>query len=511
MSGFAVVYNNQDHLELENMMKKIIHRGPYLCGKFKSKHILMGQNYLRGDVYLVKEDDFQMVVPVQDAKHSNLRICYDGQIGNWETLAHIQAGGLSSGPFREERLFLHLYRHYGREMLQYLDDAIFAIVITDGEDVFAARDLLGIKTLFYGRKNRALYFASELKSILVVTDEVYEFPAGHYMTSDGRLTPYAKLPDSPLEVLNVDLAEIKETIRDIITRSITHRVQFDAPTGCLLSGGIDSSVVAWLANDKYKKKFGNTIRFMTFVMGVGESEDIKNARLMADYLNSGHHELIVDLDQILETLPDVIYYLESFDPSLVRSAVSNYLISRYAKEMGIEVLLSGEGGDEIFCGYNYLKRFPADELFARQMECLGFLHNNASLRLDRMNLGNSIRVVAPLISGELLKYTLSIPNEFKLKSDGDQKIEKWIFRKAFEDVIPKEIVWRVKQEFSQGSGSADILQQYFKDKISDEELAITQGAHPMIRCKEEAFYFLIFADHFGTGRAVETVGQWVSL
>jgi asparagine synthase (glutamine-hydrolysing) len=128
-----------------------------------------------------------------------------------------------------------------------------------------------------------------------------------------------------------------------------------------------------------------------------------------------------------------------------------------------------------------------------------------------MNLGNSIRVVAPLISGELLRYTLSIPTEFKLKPDGDQKIEKWIFRKAFEDVIPKEIVWRVKQEFSQGSGSADILQQYFKDKISDEELAITQGAHPMIRCKEEAFYFLIFADHFGTGRAVETVGQWVSL
>jgi asparagine synthase (glutamine-hydrolysing) len=250
---------------------------------------------------------------------------------------------------------------------------------------------------------------------------------------------------------------------------------------------------------------------MTFALGVGESEDIKNARLMADHINSEHHELIVDLDQILETLPDVIYYLESFDPSLVRSAVANYLISRYAKEMGIEILLSGEGGDEIFCGYQYLKRFPADELFARQMECLGFLHNNASLRLDRMNLGNSIRVIAPLISGELLKYTLSIPTEFKLKQDGGQTIEKWIFRKAFEDMLPQKIVWRLKQEFSQGSGTADILQQYFKDKISDEELAVTQGKHPMVRSKEEAFYFHIFADHFGSGKAVETVGQWISL
>ncbi|MHC4457822.1 MAG: asparagine synthase-related protein [Planctomycetota bacterium] len=458
MSGFAVVYNNQDHLELENMMKKIIHRGPYLYGKFNSLRVLMAQNYLRGDVHPVNDDVFQMDLPVHDARNFNLRICYDGQIGNWETLAHSQGDGLSGGPYREERLLLYLYRQYGPEMLQYLGDAIFAFVISDGEGVFAARDLLGIKTLFYGKKNTAIYFASELKSILAVTDEVYEFPAGHYLTSDGQLTPHAKLPENPPDVLHDDLAETTETIRAIISRSITHRVQFNVPTGCLLSGGIDSSVVAWQANDNYKKKFGNNARLMTFALGVGESEDIQNARLMVDHINSEHHELFVDLNQILETLPDVIYYLESFDPSLVRSAVANYLISRYAKEMGIEVLLSGEGGDEIFCGYQYLKRFPADELFERQMECLGFLHNNASLRLDRMNLGNSIRVVAPLISGQLLKYTLSIPTEFKLKQDGGEAIEKWIFRKAFEEMLPQKIVWRLKQEFSQGSGTADIFQ-----------------------------------------------------
>jgi asparagine synthase (glutamine-hydrolysing) len=331
------------------------------------------------------------------------------------------------------------------------------------------------------------------------------------MTTDGQFIPYAKLPESQPEVMHVDLAEITETIRDVISHSITQRVEFGAPTGCLLSGGIDSSVVAWLANDNYKNKFGNTARLMTFALGVGESEDIKNARLMADHINSDHHELFVDLNQILENLPDVIYYLESFDPSLVRSAAANYLISRYAKEMGIEILLSGEGGDEIFCGYQYLKRFPIDELFKRQMECLGFLHNNASLRLDRMNLGNSVRVIAPLISGELLKYTLSIPSEFKLKQNGGQAIEKWIFRKAFEDILPKQIAWRLKQEFSQGSGTADILQQHFKDKITDEEFAITQREHPVVRSKEEAFYFNIFADCFGTGKAAETVGQWISL
>jgi asparagine synthase (glutamine-hydrolysing) len=302
-----------------------------------------------------------------------------------------------------------------------------------------------------------------------------------------------------------------DMIRSIILRSFENRVSFISPTGCLLSGGIDSSVVAWLASEAYRKKFGTNTRLKTFALGVGESEDIQYARMMAEHIKSDHHELMVDLNQILEVLPDVIYYLESFDPSLVRSAVSNFLISRYAKEKGIEVLLSGEGGDEIFCGYRYLQDFPPEELFARQMECLGFLHNNAVLRLDRMNLGNSIRVVAPLISGELLNYALSIPMELKLKPDREQKVEKWIFRKTFEDMLPKEIVWRLKQEFSQGSGSADILPQYFENAISNDELEYTKAYFPNIRSKEELYYFRIFSHHFGTGKALDTVGQWITL
>ncbi|MBW2642901.1 MAG: asparagine synthetase B, partial [Deltaproteobacteria bacterium] len=305
--------------------------------------------------------------------------------------------------------------------------------------------------------------------------------------------------------------EITATIRDIIQRSFHNRIDFNVPTGSLLSGGIDSSVIAWLASEAYMNKFGNDACLKTFALGVGESEDIKCARLMADHINSDHHELIVDLDQILAVLPEVIRCLESFDPSLVRSSVSNYLISQYAKEKGIEVLLSGEGGDEVFCGYLYLKEFPIEELFTRQMECIGFLHNNASLRLDHMNLCNSIRVVTPLISGELLNYAMTIPPEYKQKPDGDQKIEKWIFRKAFENVLPKEIVWRLKQEFSQGSGSADVLPMYFEEIIEDDELRAAQTGFPMVRSKEELYYFQIFTRHFGSGRAVDTVGQWIRL
>jgi len=270
-------------------------------------------------------------------------------------------------------------------------------------------------------------------------------------------------------------------------------------------------VISYLSSRLYKEKFGDEARLKTFAMGLAECGDVRHARTMAEHIGSDHEELIVGLGEILDALPKVVYYLESFDPSLVRSSVSNYLISKHAGEAGVEVLLSGEGGDEIFCGYTYLKDFPPEQLAAKQIECLGYLHSNASLRLDRMNQCNSVRVVAPLISGELLDYALRIPPQYKQKPDGDGKIEKWIFRKAYESVLPESIVWRGKQEFSQGSGSADVLPGYFEDAIDDRELAEAREKHPLLRSKEELYYFRIFAEHFGAERAVETVGQWISL
>ncbi|MEE9527750.1 MAG: asparagine synthase-related protein, partial [Syntrophobacteria bacterium] len=355
------------------------------------------------------------------------------------------------------------------------------------------------------------YLATELKSLAAVTDDIHEFPPGHYMDSGGSFSRFAELPKAPPEVLHSDLGQMIKDIRDIIQRSLRSRVDFTVPTAGLLSGGMDSSVINYLASELHREKFGKDARLKTFAMGVGESEDIRSARVLADHINSDHHELIVDLEQVVEVLPEVIYYLESFDPSLVRSSVSNFLISKYAREHGIDLLLSGEGGDEIFCGYLYLKDFPPEELFVHQMECIGFLHNNASLRLDRMNHCNSIRVVAPLISGELFRYMLAIPPEYKQKPDGDEKIEKWIFRKAFEPFLPEIITRRLKQEFSQGSGSAALLPDCFETSISDDELAEAQAKYPLVRSKEELYYFQLFTDNFGDGPALDTVGQWISL
>ncbi|MFC1903059.1 asparagine synthase-related protein [Chloroflexota bacterium] len=506
MSGLAVACGNSNRSEVEAIMRTIAHRGPYASGIHEGNQIIMAQNYLQADG-AVSGDGTK--IPVHSPRNTNLMICYDGQLGNWAVLARDH--NIPDGPFREERLLLALYEKYGRGMLKYLTDAIFSLVITDGKDIFAARDLLGIKTLFYGWKGDTLYLASELKGILKVTKEVYEFPNGHYMDRSGQLTKFAELPKSPPELSDSSVDVIARDIREIIERSFNNRIDFNIPTSGLLSGGMDSSVINYLASKTYKEKFGQSARLRTFAIGVGESEDILSARLIAKHIDSEHHELIVSLKQLIETLPEVIYYLESFDPSLVRSSVSNYLISRYAKEQGVQILLSGEGGDEVFCGYKYLGDCHTKELFTKQMECISFLHNNASLRLDRMNLCNSIRVVAPLISGELLQYSMTIPPKYKQMPDGSQKIEKWIFRKAYESILPESIVWRSKQEFSQGSGSAQVLPAYFEEQIPDQELAEAQANYPILRSKEELYYFRLFTQHFGTERAVETVGQWICL
>lgn len=506
MSGFAVGNGNPDPALLENMMKRMAHRGPHLCGTGGVGRVMMAQNACRADA---KGDLSNVVLPVQDSIEPERMICYDGQMGNLDPLA--RDAGTGEVAFPEEETVLRLYRRHGAGFLEFMDDTIFALVMADGHDFFAARDLLGIKTLFYGHKDDTTYFASELKALAPVTEDIHEFPAGHYM--DGSLVPkpFAQLPKSPPQTRQENVDQMVAHVRNLVRQNVRAAVDFRVPTASLLSGGMDSSAIAYESNLWLRERFGENQTLKTFAIGMGEGSDIHNARLMADFMGTDHHELIVDLDELVEALPEVIYALESFDPSLVRSSVSNFLISRYAARQGIELLLSGEGGDEVFCGYLYLKDYPAEELFEQQMRCLGFLHNNASLRLDRMNQCHSVKVVAPLISGELLKYAMQIPAEYKLHPNGDTKVEKWIFRKAYEGDLPEAITSRLKQEFSQGSGVADLLPAHCEKEITDAELQAAQEKYPIVRSKEELYYFRLFVNRFGDGPAVKTVGQWVSL
>jgi asparagine synthase (glutamine-hydrolysing) len=504
MSGFAVAFGASERESAERMNDRMRHRGPAIHGTFKAGRVVMAQRYLAADVSGLAPGE---PIPEGASLPGGWRICYDGQIGNVAELGGEY--GVPAGPLWEERLVLQLHAEFGSDFLPLLTDAIFALVVSNGSRLLAARDLLGIKTLFYARKGEVLYFASELKAIMEITDEVFELPPGHYMREDGSLRKFARLPRHPPPVMLDDVDVMIRGVRIITERSVLDRVDFSRPTGSLLSGGIDSSVVTMLAARHYGSRYGEARRLRTLAVGTADSKDLENARLVAKHLGTEHHEMVIGLEELLAALPDVIYYLESFDASLVRSSVANYLISRKARELGMEILLSGQGGDEVFCGYALLQDCGAKELHRKHVECLEHLHNTVSLRLDRMNQCSSIRVVAPLISGELLAFSFAIPPQYRIRMENKKMIEKWIFRKAFESDIPEQVVWRTREELSRGSGSAALLAKHFEGPVRSSELAKFQADHPFVRSKEELHYFNLFASYFGKSKAVDTVGRWL--
>lgn len=505
MSGIVAGYGNPKLTEIEEMQKRAKHRGKYNSGIFQKGKVILAQNYFEAD----KGEKTDWEIPVYIPEDKNTRICYDGQIGNNNMLA--EQFGIFDGPYQEERLLISLYKKYQNRLLEYLKNAIFAFVISDGEKLLAARDGLGIKTLFYGYSNnkQTTYFSTELKSLLAVTNNVYEFPPGHYVDQNGQFKRFAQLPK--MATGNLEEQKVKNItnhLAKIVRRDIQHRIDLTYNTGCLLSGGLDSSIIATLFNQYNQQINGPESHIKTFALGVADNGDLKYARIMSEFLKSEHYELKIKLEDIIEILPKVVYHLESFDPSLVRSSASNYLIAQYAGQQGIQVLLSGEGGDELFCGYDHFKDTCDQAIFKEQKECLKALHNNAALRLDRMNACHSIKVIAPFISEELLNFAMEIPTNYKLKQTEDGYIEKWILRKAFENDLPEKIAWRTKQEFSKGSGSANVLEKHFNKIISNKEFNKGKKQYPLIRNKEEYYYFKLFIDYFGEGKAVETVGQW---
>jgi asparagine synthase (glutamine-hydrolysing) len=504
MSGLAVVRGEGSEAIAQRMMDAMAHRGGYLRGSFTRNGTTVAQNYLQADCPLAPTD---ADVPVALDGAGDVRVCFDGQIGNLAELA--ERTGCKEGAFLAERVLLALWREKGEGMLEDLTDAVFALAIVDGERLFVARDVFGIRTLFYDTDAESLRVATELKSFAHGRVDVHEFPAGHHMDAEGNLRRYADIPSEAPELLDAPLEEMIAEIRRIIDKSIRARVDFARPTACLLSGGMDSSVISALTARLCRERFGDDAKIKTYAIGSKDSSDLPAARQVSQHVGTDHEEILIDLDDLLEAVPEVIRVTETFDPSLVRSSVSNFLISRHAAKAGFEVLMSGEGGDELFCGYAHLKSVPYDELFGKQMDLLRYLHNNASLRLDRTNQANGIRVITPLISGELFDYVIRIPMEHKMHTEPDgTKVEKWIFRKAYEPDLPREITERLKQEFSQGSGAAALLPGHFEQTVPDEEFEAYRREHPIVRNKEEMQYHRLFLEHFGDKGTVETVGQW---
>ncbi len=365
-------------------------------------------------------------------------------------------------------------------------DIHFAAARETGGAVELSRDPLGAVPLYYGfTEGKTLCFASEIKSLVKKVNTIYELTPGSIFYKNNSVT--VKNIELPDKFIDPDPAAVALKVRNLIETAVKKRID-DDEFGSWLSGGLDSSIIAAAA-------IKHLSRLYTFAAGLKDSPDIKYARVMAGHLKSKHSEVIVDLNDLIKALPDVIYHLESFDPLLVRSSITNYLVTRRAADYVYQVF-SGEGGDELYAGYHYLKNLPRPDLPAELIKITNALHNTALQRVDRSSSAFGVIAHVPFLDPDVVDYTIRIPPELKIK-DGT---EKWILRKAFKKYLPAEIFNRSKSKFWEGAGVQNLLADYADKKIPDSEYSRMNkpASGIVLRSKEEYLYYRIFEEHFGS-------------
>ena len=362
------------------------------------------------------------------------------------------------------------------------------------EGVTLRRDQLGVAPLYYGHTfDGALCFASEVKALLEITHDVYELPPGHSYTG-GQLEPYYQLAQQ------APLSEPAEQIAPELRRRLSAAVKEhigSGEVGAWLSGGLDSSTMAALARPYVKQ-------LHTFAVGLPGALDLEYARAVADHIAATHHEIIVTFGDMLAVLPTVIYHLESFDALLVRSSITNYLVARAAADY-VPAVFSGEGGDELFAGYEYLKALEPAALPAELIDITGRLHNTALQRVDRSAAAHGTVAHVGFLDPDVVDYALRIPSDLKLH-DG---VEKWILRRAMAGLLPDSVLQRTKSKFWEGAGVGELLARYADDEISavafQRECWLPDGGQ--LNSREELMYYRIFREHFGEFNDLTWVGR----
>jgi asparagine synthase (glutamine-hydrolysing) len=300
--------------------------------------------------------------------------------------------------------------------------------------------------------------------------------------------------------LAIEAEEAATRLRACLGKSIREYAE-TGEVGSLLSGGLDSSTMAALARPYLEK-------LHTFAAGLKGAPDLYYARQIADYIQSDHHEVTVSFDELIEILPEVIYHLESFDALLVRSSLTHYLVTKMAAEY-VPAVFSGEGSDELFAGYSYIKDLPPEKLPEELIDITRRLHNTALQRVDGMTAANGLVAYMSFLEPEVVSLALRIPPEYKLYRGDGQPVEKWILRKAMKGILPREVLYRPKVKFWEGAGVADKLARYADEKISDlefqRERTLPDGCK--LRNKEELLYYRIFCEHFGELPDLSFIGR----
>ncbi len=391
-------------------------------------------------------------------------------------------------------------------------DAFALAALWEDGSIVLARGPLGLRPLYYlERDGRPASFASEMKALCPLGPDIRAFPPGHVFVNGQfhRVTRVADLAtDAPrdADAAAVELARLVEEAVERGCRSgaVSFEEGHSAPVAVFLSGGIDSSVVAAAAASRLGPD-----RLRSFAVGTADSTDLPLARLVARHLGIRHTEQVFGEEEVREVLPDVIYHLESFDAPLVRSSVANYLVGRMAAEAGCRLALCGEGGDELFAGYSYLKTLQPRRRVAEELvTLLEGGHANGFQRVDRMTAAHGLEARVPLSAPDLVAFAMGVPLDWKIHPESGQ--EKWLLRQAFRDRLPRAVVERPKAKFYEGSGTESLMLRVADSLVSDADLEREQGREIgpglLLDTKEKLLYYRIFREYFPHRSVLETIG-----
>ncbi|MBT3442795.1 MAG: asparagine synthase B [Flavobacteriaceae bacterium] len=496
--------------QILEMSKKVRHRGPDWSGIHCGKNVLLAHERLA----IVDPASGNQPIFSHD---KNLILAANGEIYNHRLLKEKLSIEYAFQTNSDCEIILALYKEKG---INFLDDlnGIFGFVLYDEEnnEYLIARDHMGIIPLYMGwDKFGTFYVASELKALEGVCNKIEIFPPGHFLFSrDSKLVKWYQRDWMNYESISnneTDLNSLKNALEDAVHRQLMS----DVPYGVLLSGGLDSSITSALAK-KYSKnriesddqKAAWYPQLHSFAVGLAGSPDLKASKLVAEHIGSIHHEVTFTIQEGLDAIKDVVFHLETYDVTTIRASIPMYLMARVIKSMGIKMVLSGEGADEIFGGYLYFHKAPSAEEFHKEtVRKLDKLYQYDCLRANKSLAAWGIEGRVPFLDKEFIDVAMRInPKDKMINKD---RMEKWVLRKSFESYLPKAIAWRQKEQFSDGVGYdwIDSLKELVEENVSNDMFDNAKFTFPFQTpmSKEEYFYRSIFEKHFPSESAAKTV------
>ncbi|MBP3849545.1 MAG: asparagine synthase B [Prevotella sp.] len=521
MCGIVAILNVKEQTqELRQkalkMSQKIRHRGPDWSGIYCGGSAILAHERLS----IVDPESGGQPLYSPDRKQV---LAVNGEIYNHQEIRRRYAGKYEFQTGSDCEVILALYREKGIDFLEDLN-GIFAFVLYDEErdEFLIARDPIGVIPLYIGYdSDGTVYVASELKALEGQCERYEPFLPGHYYwsVSPGMKWYYRRdwmqydaVKDNPASV---------DAIRDGLTAAVKRQLMSDVPYGVLLSGGLDSSVISAIAerfsehrieDDSKTKAYWP--RLHSFAVGLKGAPDLAKAKMVADHIGTVHHEINYTIQEGLDAIRDVIYFIETYDVTTVRASTPMYLLARVIKSMGIKMVLSGEGADEIFGGYLYFHKAPtAKDFHEETVRKLGKLYLYDCLRANKSLSAWGVEGRVPFLDKEFLDVAMRTNPEAKMCPG--QTMEKRIIREAFADMLPAEVAWRQKEQFSDGVGYSwiDTLKDITSKAVSDEQMAHAAERFPINppKNKEEYYYRSIFAEHFPSDSAARSVPSEASV